>query len=133
MRTRVVLVLTILVAAGSTAMAQQAPRMEIAGVYINTSGIFGPTCHGGGGTISFNMNHWLGFVGDVTGCREKTEAFSGSGFFASRPEVRGTEFLYLIGPRVSYWRRLTPYVQVLAGGTHLSSSVRQTSLEADLR
>jgi hypothetical protein len=98
--------------------------MEIAGVYTNTSRIFGPTCHGGGGTISINMNHWLGFVGEVTGCREKTEAVSGSGFFAGAPppEVRRTEFLYLVGPRVSYRRTLTPYVQILAGGTHLSSS-----------
>jgi hypothetical protein len=122
MRTRLLLGLTILLVTGTASMGQELPKMEIAGVYINTSGIFGPTCHGGGGTISLNINRWLGILGDVTGCRERREAISGSGFFATIPEVRGSEWLYLAGPRASYRRRLTPYFQVLAGGTHLSSS-----------
>jgi hypothetical protein len=106
-------------ATASGARAQQTPRLEIAGVYSGTFHVFGPECHGGGGTVSVNLKRWFGLTGDVSGCKA-TRFATPLGPLVSDGAV--TQFNYLVGPRVSYRRTLTPYFQVLLGGAHVNST-----------
>jgi opacity protein-like surface antigen len=60
---------------------------------------------GGGGQVEFNINRWLGLVGDFTGL-----------VVTEGEPVAGT-FSYLFGPRVNFFpRKITPFAQVLLGG-----------------
>jgi hypothetical protein len=64
--------------------------------------------NGGGGQLEYNVNHWLGAVGDLGGFRATS---SGSGSFA------GAVFTYLLGPRVNFRRgKATLFAQTLFGG-----------------
>ena len=101
------------------ALAQEEPKAEVFGGYeyvrINPGGgLSGYNCHGGGGNVAYNLNNWLGGVGDFAGCKV-TGLPSG---------VSLHTFSYLFGPRVSYrtYSRLTPFGQVLFGGVHLGGS-----------
>ena len=106
-------------ATASGAMAQETPRVEIAGVYSGTFHVFGPKCHGGGGTVSINLNRWFGLTGDVSGCKV-TRFSTPLGPFAPAGTI--TQLNYLVGPRVSYRSTWTPYFQVLLGGAHVNSN-----------
>ena len=66
--------------------------------------------HGGSTSIAFNVNSWLGVVGDFGG-------------YHATPGVDLNAETYLFGPRLSYrnWSRLTPFVQGLVGGLHDSA------------
>jgi len=112
-------------AAARTVMAQETPKIEIAGLYTAIPEFFGPTCHGAAGQVAYNLTRWAGVVGEVSGC--KGEDSGGGGFFSSAGENKW--FTYLAGPRVSYRRLFTPYAHVLVGGAHLSieNSVRSVS------
>ena len=108
---KALILIPMLLAFGSRmAQAQNTPSFEIAAVYNGMPRVLGRSCVGFGGTVSFNLNGWLGGVGDVGAC------WTGhSGSFDTR-----TNFLF--GPRVSYRRTVTPYAQVLFGALHVSSS-----------
>ena len=68
--------------------------------------------NGGGGELIYNVNHWLGVLGDV------------SGVWATSSTKAGAAIPYLCGPRASLHRgRLTPFVQVLFGGVLTSSGI----------
>jgi opacity protein-like surface antigen len=90
--------------------------MEIAATYAAIPEFFGPTCHGAAGSLSYNVNRWFGVTGEISGCKGRGP--SGIGFFGPPPERTNTWFSYLVGPRVSYRRRFTPYAHVLFGGAH---------------
>jgi hypothetical protein len=70
--------------------------------------------NGGGGELVYNVNHWLGVLGDV------------SGIWATNPTRQGAAIPYLFGPRASFRRgAVTPFVQVLLGGVATSSGIEQ--------
>ena len=70
------------------------------------------TLHGGSTAVAFNVNHWLGIVGDFG-------VYDGS---SGIPGLIGET--YMAGPRFSYrkWQRLTPFAQGLIGGAHANST-----------
>jgi len=107
MRKTLILFALILLISG-VAMAQDSPRAEVAGLYsyIRFSG--GINCNGGGGSVAYNLNSWIGVVGQVGGCH-----FSG-----------GNAISYLFGPKLSYRSagRFDPFAQVLFGGARFSAT-----------
>jgi hypothetical protein len=71
--------------------------------------------NGGGGQFVFNVNNWLGVLGDVSGVWATSSNSSSSG--AAIP--------YLFGPRLNLRRgRITPFGQVLLGGMATSSGIQ---------
>jgi opacity protein-like surface antigen len=116
MRKCVILACLALLMTGS-AMAQNAPKAEIAGTYTYVrfnpgQGASGVNCHGGGGSVTGNLNNWFGVVGDFSGC--KVTGVSGGSASA---------FTYLFGPKIAYRSNsaFTPYVQTLFGGARATS------------
>jgi hypothetical protein len=70
--------------------------------------------NGGEGQFVFNVNRWLGILGDVSGIWATSSNSSSSG--AAIP--------YLFGPRLNLRRgRITPFAQVLIGGVATSSGI----------
>jgi hypothetical protein len=82
--------------------------------------------NGGSTSIAFNLNHYLGLVGDFGGFNEtRLLLTTGNPPAAVGPYdsvEAGTVFTYLAGPRLSYRKhdRITPFAQVLFGGIHAS-------------
>src|SRR5271169_1610457 len=75
--------------------------------------------NGGGGQIEYNVNHWLGVVGDLGGFLATS---SGSGSFA------GGVFTYLLGPRVNFRRgKVTLFAQTLFGGAWTTDDIAQST------
>jgi len=75
--------------------------------------------NGGGGQLEYNVNHWLGVVGDLGGFRATS---SGSGSFA------GGVFTYLLGPRVNFRRgKVTLFAQTLFGGVWTTDGIAQST------
>jgi opacity protein-like surface antigen len=100
----------------------QAPKIQIAALYTATPELFGPTCHGVAGSVSYNWNRWFSTVGDISGCKGTGQ--SGINIFSSSngPDTTHKWFTYMAGPRVSYRRKLMPYAHILFGGAHASNS-----------
>ena len=78
--------------------------------------------NGGGGQLAYDVNRWLGAIGDLNGFLATS---SGNGAFA------GAGFTYLFGPRVNFRRgKITPFAQVLFGGVVTTDGiVRSTGTE----
>jgi len=75
--------------------------------------------NGGGGELTYNMNNWLGVLGDL------------GGYWAANATRQGAAIPYLLGPRISLRRRkVTPFAQVLAGGVLTSSGIEQTGWQS---
>ncbi len=77
--------------------------------------------NGGTASIAFNLNRYLGIVGDFGGFDDTRLQLTGPG--ANPPRVvdsSGTAFTYLFGPRLSFrkYERITPFAQALFGGVH---------------
>jgi hypothetical protein len=102
----------------------QASRLELYGGYdyirfnINASAsVLQPpsetfNANGGGGQLVYNVNNWLGVLGDV------------SGYWATNATKAGAAMPYLFGPRANLRRgKITPFVQLLAGGVLTSSGI----------
>jgi opacity protein-like surface antigen len=74
---------------------------------------------GGGGQLEYNVNRWVGVVGDLGGFYATS---SGNGSFA------GGVFTYLVGPRVNFRRgKFTPFVQALFGGVRTTDGIAQST------
>jgi|SRR5579863_6405938 len=74
--------------------------------------------NGGSGSLAYNLNDWLGVVGDFGGYH-----WSGSG-------VDGNVVSYLFGPKVSmHHGPITPFVHTLFGGAHASGTSAQCSTD----
>jgi opacity protein-like surface antigen len=105
------ILLALILFVAAPAVAQETPAAEVFGGYeylhLNPGGV---NCHGFGTNLAYNLNHWLGAVGDFGVCKD-----SGTSFH---------EVNYLFGPRVSYrsYGALTPFGQVLFGGQHSAGS-----------
>lgn len=79
--------------------------------------------NGGSASIAFNLNRYLGIVGDFGGFRDSELLLSGTGgASSSTPNSSGSVFTYLIGPRLSFRNhsRITPFAQALFGAAHAS-------------
>jgi len=101
------------------AVAQDMPRMEafVGYTYVRFNKITGAppvSANGGGGQLVYNLNTWLGLVGDVG-------VVHNGDIGVAHLDSRFTNFLF--GPRLAFRHaHLTPYFQVLFGGVHASSS-----------
>jgi opacity protein-like surface antigen len=121
-------------AVASPAFAQEEfPRFEVGAGYSFVRANFSTTnvdtgadptvginFNGGSGEAAFNVNHWLGVVGDIGGYTTN-----------SNPRVNGTAFhvntnviSYMFGPRINFrqFGRVTPFVDALFGGARLADS-----------
>lgn len=79
--------------------------------------------NGGSGSVAYNVIPWVGIVADFGGYH-----WNGSGIYAGED---GTAVSYMFGPKVSmHLGRVTPFVQSLYGGTHLTG---QTCEEESVR
>jgi len=78
--------------------------------------------NGGSTSVALNFNRYFGIVGDFGGFNDSRLLLTGAGLSANDQIDKGTVFTYLGGPRLSYRKfdRVTPFVQVLAGGIHAS-------------
>lgn len=79
--------------------------------------------NGGSTSIAFNLNRYLGLVGDFGGFDASELQLTGAGANPARvSNASGTAFTYMAGPRLSFrkYDRITPFAQVLFGGIHAS-------------
>jgi len=79
--------------------------------------------NGGSTSVAFNLNRYLGLVGDFGGYDDTKLRFTGLGANPPRTvDSSGTAYTYLFGPRISFRNnsRFTPFVQALFGGVHAS-------------
>jgi outer membrane protein OmpA-like peptidoglycan-associated protein len=82
--------------------------------------------NGGSTSIAFNLNRYLGLVGDFGGYNETrillTTGNPPSAIGPAQAVTAGTVFTYLGGPRLSFRKfdRVTPFAQVLFGGIRAS-------------
>ena len=82
--------------------------------------------NGGSTSVAFNLNRYLGLVGDFGGFNETrlllTTGNPPAALGTYQAVDDGTVFTYLFGPRLSFRNhdRLTPFAQVLFGGIHAS-------------
>ena len=102
--------------ATGAACAQTTPKTEFfVGYQYQHLNPGGRGCQGLGLNLAYNLNDWLGGVGDFGLCRE-TGLPSG----ASAHDIN-----YLFGPRLTYRTegKWNPFGQVLLGGKHLGTNV----------
>jgi opacity protein-like surface antigen len=112
--------------AQSAAAQQEFPKLEVYGGYyyvrfninadlpgVPASQTF--NANGGGGQVEYNINHWLGVVGD----------FAGYGAMSTvNGALVGGAFTYLFGPRVNFRHGIvTPFAQALFGGIATTSGI----------
>jgi len=77
--------------------------------------------NGGSASVAFNLNRYLGLVGDFGGFDASELELTGAGA-NSVADASGNAFTYMAGPRLSFRKyRVTPFAQVLAGGIHASA------------
>ena len=100
---------------GMTSQAQEAPvpatDVTAGYSYFRIGGSGGVNLNGVSGSAAYNVNNWLGLVGDF-------------GVYHGSPSgVSETLSTYTFGPRFSYRasERFTPFVQALFGGSHFSA------------
>jgi len=80
--------------------------------------------NGGSTSVAYNLNRYLGLVGDFGGFNDTRLLLRGAGLSPSvnAQVVGGSVFSYLGGPRLSFRNhsKLTPFAQALFGGVHAS-------------
>ncbi len=116
MRKLFILAGLLLIAAG-TAVAQDYPTIETAPAfmyirYVPGGSESGFNCFGGGGTIAYNLNAWLGLAADMGGCK-----------LTGLPDaLSGKSFTYVFGPRLTLRNhsKFTPFFEGHLGGAYLS-------------
>ena len=94
------------------ASAQDDSKVEAFGGYsfarLSTDG-YGVNLNGGSASVAYNLNSYLGVVGDFGG-------YHGGADFGN-----GDLYTYLFGPKVSmHTGKFTPYAQALFGGAHVT-------------
>ena len=80
------------------------------------------TLNGGSTSLAFNLNRYLGLVGDFSGFDDSRLRISGTTGTPVDVDSNGKAYTYMIGPRVSFRNhgRVTPFVQALFGDIHAS-------------
>jgi opacity protein-like surface antigen len=95
-------------------------------MYIHTSPVFGSTqgfnCAGGGGTLAYNFNSYLGFAADLGGCK----GFGFDNTYGIGSKVNAGQFTYLFGPRLTFrqFGKFQPFFELSFGGDRVSVSCR---------
>jgi opacity protein-like surface antigen len=82
------------------------------------------TLNGGSANVAFNLNRYLGLVGDFGGFDDSELQLTGAGANPARvSDASGTAFTFMAGPRLSLrkYDRIKPFAQVLFGGIHASA------------
>ena len=113
------------------AWGQLTPRFEVAGMfsYINFSpGAFRNFNElGGTGSVAYNVNKWLGIVGEIGGYRfdRQVLVLDTTTNTQSQVTLSGNMQTYLFGPRLNLRRfdHFVPFGEVLFGAAHGSSQV----------
>ncbi len=103
-----------------TALAQDAPKVEVSGgfSYLRTVELSAFNLYGWNASVAGNLNPWFGVVGDLGG----NYASPSSGVFGlAGVDVKAHTFLF--GPRFSYRSagRTTMFCHALFGGAHGSA------------
>lgn len=119
---KLVCLFALLLLASFPAAAQETPKVEVAAYYSyvrvnpNTSGVDNFNLNGGGGSIAYNANNWLGFVAEFNG-------YKVGDIGGVNPQAN--IFTYQFGPRVSFRGndRFTPFVHALFGGARASTDL----------
>jgi len=112
-----------------TAWAQEFPRAEVGFDYSyvryapNVPGSKGHSFNGGGGSLVFNINQYLGIKADLQGYGSTTSSFvlapSPNFPTGANANVQGNLFTYMFGPQIKvHSPRLQPFVHLLFGGAH---------------
>jgi len=137
MKIRSALVLGMVLLFGSSAFAQDYPKVEtsLAFMYIRTPTSFtvpadapiAPgasfsesfNCAGGGGTLAYNVTSVVGLAMDMGGCK-----YFGDSIPALSSKLSGSDFTYMFGPRFTYRNssKVRPFGLVNFGGNRLSLS-----------
>lgn len=117
---RKLICIALLIAATSmVAKAQETPAADVSAgySYFRLGGSGGTNQNGVSGSLAYNVNNWLGAVGDF------------GGYHSSPSGVSLTTYTYMFGPRLSYRTEstVTPFAQALFGGSHLTASAFGTS------
>jgi opacity protein-like surface antigen len=119
MRRSLVLAGLLLLTAGAALAQDDYPRIETAPAFMYVRIIPGHgskdfNCYGGGGTLAYNLNSWLGLAADLGGCKV-TGLPSGLSLNA---------FTYVFGPRITYRNssKFQPFFEINLGGTRLSGT-----------
>jgi len=102
-----------------SASAQQAPRVEVSTGYsfLRLGGSGGENQNGANISIAGNVNRWLGVVGDFGGYHSSPRVSPSLPFGVSL-----NTYTFLFGPRLSLRTgKVTPFVQTLFGGAHLTA------------
>lgn len=114
---------------GTTALAQEFPRAEVGFDYSylrfapNFSGSQGHSLNGGGGSLVFNINRYLGIKADLQGYGSTTTVLTvapGPNFpTGATARAQGNVFTYLFGPQIKvHSPKIQPFVHALFGGAH---------------
>ena len=109
--------------------AQEFPRYEVGMNYsyvrFNPSSNFtsGHSFNGGGGSITFNINEYLGIKADMQGSSSNRTTFNIPSNLSFpnglSGNVQGNLFTYMIGPQLKIRApKFQPYAHVLLGGAH---------------
>jgi hypothetical protein len=112
-----------------TAWAQEFPKAEVGLDYSyarfvpNTAGTRGHSLNGGGGSLVFNFNQYLGIKADFQGYASTTSNFSFAPTLnfptGASANVQGNLFTYLFGPQIKvHTHHIQPFVHLLFGGAH---------------
>ena len=112
-----------------TAWSQEFPKAEVGFDYSyarfapNVANSQGHSLNGGGGTLVFNINSYLGIKADLQGYGSNTTNFvilPGPNFpTGGTANVQGNLFTYLFGPQIKIRApKIHPFVHLLFGGAH---------------
>lgn len=128
MRITKLVTFSIVLLLGVAAWAQEFPKYELAMNYdymrFNpSSNVNSHSLNGGGGSITFNINDYVGIKADLQGTGSNSTEFHipaslnfPTGAFGT---VQGNLFTYMIGPQVKVrTHKFQPYGHVLLGGAH---------------
>ncbi|HWY67735.1 MAG TPA: hypothetical protein VNX88_03670 [Terriglobales bacterium] len=114
------IIIALLVLVGTVAFAQEVPKEELYLGYsflrVNSATIVPAfTANGGIGTIQYNFNKNFAAVADLGGYHNGN---------ISGVQLDSTAFSYLFGPKIMAHKggRLSPFIETLFGGTHVSRS-----------
>ena len=129
MKVKVLLTFGAILLLGMAAWGQEFPRFELGADYsfarFNPNAAFtnGHSLNGGGGSITININEYLGFQMDLQGYQSKTNNFaipSGLRFpGGASGKVSGDLFTYLFGPQIKVRAHgFHPFAHILVGAAH---------------
>jgi hypothetical protein len=114
---------------GVTAWTQEFPRVEVGATYdylrFSPSGPYtkGHSLNGGGGSLTYNWNEYLGLKMDLQGYTSNTTGFNipANSTFPTglNGKVQGNMFTYLFGPQMKVRaHKVQPFGHLLFGGAH---------------